>query len=64
MPHTPPPSPQPVAEARIAYDAVTGLADVLNCVDQARWASLARPNPRGLAALLWIIAREIEPPPP
>jgi hypothetical protein len=64
MPYTPPPPAHPVVECRIGHDAIIALADLFNCVDQTRWNSVARPNPRGIAALLWIVAGEIEPPPP
>lgn len=65
MPHLPPPRPPPAhVETRTAARALNGLGNMFNCIDPARWNSLARPQPGEIACLLWSIADRIHPPPP
>lgn len=40
--------------------ALLGLASLLNSVDQAAWASLARPTSSQLAHLVWAITSKLD----
>ena len=62
--NTPPPHPPVAVETRTAARALNGLGNLLNCVDPARWNSMARPQAAEFGCLLWLIADKIHPPPP
>lgn len=49
--------PAALASARMA---LLGLASLLNSVDQAAWASLARPTSPQLAHLVWAISGKLD----